>query len=66
MTLMLKLWEWLCQWICDIIIGIYFANFNISTLNNFSNEMEMPENMFGSLMRSRFLSLCNGSCIITI
>ncbi|KAK8600564.1 hypothetical protein V6N12_050417 [Hibiscus sabdariffa] len=38
-----------------------FSYFHIS-----SDEMEAPKNVFGSLMRSGFLCLCNGSIVITI
>src|SRR5262249_29044132 len=34
--------------------------------NDLPNQMVAPEYMFGSLMRPRFLSLCNCSIVITI
>ena len=50
MTLMLRMWKRLSQWICSIIICRYFAYLDISSLNDFSNEMIAPEYVFGYLM----------------
>ena len=50
MTLMLRLWKRLSQWISNIIIFRYSAYLHVSSLNDFSDEMIMPEYVFGSLM----------------
>ena len=63
---MLLLRQGLCQWVCDIVISRYSANLHISSLNNFSDQMESSEYMLGSLVRPWFLSLSDGTIVITI
>ncbi|KAK8597227.1 hypothetical protein V6N12_065700 [Hibiscus sabdariffa] len=48
------------QGISNVVICVYLSYFHIS-----SDEMEVAKNMIGSLMRSRFLCLHNGSIVIT-
>ena len=50
MTLMLRLWKRLSQWISNIIIYRYSAYLHVSSLNDFSNEMIVTEYVFGSMM----------------
>src|SRR3954465_8987591 len=64
--LMLALCKRLRQWVCNVIVCWYSANLHISSIDDLSNEMEASEYVFGSLVRSRLLSLCNGSIVITI
>ncbi|KAK8680879.1 hypothetical protein V6N13_109817 [Hibiscus sabdariffa] len=54
------------QGISDVVIHMNFAYLHISSVYDLSYEVEAPKNVFGSLMRSRFLCLCNGSIVITI
>ncbi|KAK8547475.1 hypothetical protein V6N12_031612 [Hibiscus sabdariffa] len=58
---MLLLCQRLRQGINNFVICMYFSYFHIS-----SDEMEVAKNMFGSLMRSGFLSSRNGSIVVTI
>ncbi|KAK8696739.1 hypothetical protein V6N13_001868 [Hibiscus sabdariffa] len=57
---MLLLCRRLRQGISNVVICVYLSYFHIS-----SDEMEVAKNMIGSLMRSRFLCLHNGSIVIT-
>ena len=50
MTLMLRLWKRLSQWINNIIIYRYSTYLHVSSLNDFSNEMITYEYVFRSLM----------------
>ena len=50
MTLMLRLWKRLSQWISNIIICRYSAYLYVSPLNDLSNELVTPEYVFGSLI----------------
>ncbi|KAK8523057.1 hypothetical protein V6N12_073768 [Hibiscus sabdariffa] len=54
------------QGIIDVVIRVYFAYLHISPIYNLSDEMETPKDVFGSLMRSGFLCLRNGSIVVTI
>ncbi|KAL4379237.1 hypothetical protein GQ457_02G024220 [Hibiscus cannabinus] len=65
-TIMLLLCQRLRQGICNIVIGVYFAYFHISSINDLSNEMEASKNVFISLMRYGFICLRNGSIVVTI
>ena len=47
MTLIIRLWKRLSQWISNIIICRYFAYLHVYSLNNFSNEMIAPKYLFG-------------------
>ncbi|KAK8560058.1 hypothetical protein V6N12_012861 [Hibiscus sabdariffa] len=58
---MLLLCQRLRQGINNVVICMYLSYFHIS-----SDEMEVAKNMFGSLMRSGFLCLRNGSIVVTI
>src|SRR5207237_801185 len=53
-------------WVCNVIVCWYSANLHISSIDNLSNEMEASEYVFGSLVRSRLLSLRDGSIIVAI
>jgi len=66
MTLMLAPSKRLSEWIRDILICWYSAYLHISSVYDFSYEMEAPQYMFGSLVRPGFLSLRNGSIVVTI
>ncbi|KAK8557922.1 hypothetical protein V6N13_008748 [Hibiscus sabdariffa] len=63
---MLLLCQRLRQGISDVVICVYLAYFHISSIYDLSYEMEAPKNVFGSLMRSGFLCLRNGSIVVTI
>ena len=63
---MLLLHQRLCQWVSDVTVNWYSSYLHISCINDLMDEMEEPKYMFGSLVRFRFLSLCNGSIVITI
>ncbi|KAK8538770.1 hypothetical protein V6N12_034478 [Hibiscus sabdariffa] len=54
------------QGICDVVVRVYFTYLHISSIYDLSDEMEAPKNVFGSLMRSGFLCLRNGSIVVTI
>ncbi|KAK8670845.1 hypothetical protein V6N13_037459 [Hibiscus sabdariffa] len=63
---MLLLCQRLRQGINDVVICVYLAYFHISSIYDLSHEMEAPKNVFGSLMRSGFLCLRNGSIVVTV
>ncbi|KAK8691126.1 hypothetical protein V6N13_074645 [Hibiscus sabdariffa] len=63
---MLLLCQRLRQGINNVVICVYFAYFHISSIYDLSNEMEASKIVFGSLMRSGFLCLRNGSIVVTI
>ncbi|KAK8634937.1 hypothetical protein V6N13_022817 [Hibiscus sabdariffa] len=54
------------QGISDVVILMNFAYLHISSVYDLSYKVEAPKNVFGSLMRSGFLCLRNGSIVITI
>ncbi|KAK8672058.1 hypothetical protein V6N13_110434 [Hibiscus sabdariffa] len=54
------------QGICDVVVRVHFTYLHISSVYNLPDEMEAPKNVFGSLMRSGFLCLHNGSIVVTI
>jgi hypothetical protein len=62
----LKLWSWkrIHQWISNIEVRVHFANLHITSINNLVNKVIAPKYMFGFLVRSRLLGLCNGTIII--
>ena len=64
-TIMLLLCQRLGQGINNVIICMYSAYLYIPSIDNLSNKMVAPKYMFGSLVRSGFFSLCNGSIVIT-
>ncbi|KAK8562190.1 hypothetical protein V6N12_049237 [Hibiscus sabdariffa] len=53
------------QGICDVVVNVYFTYLHISSVYDLPDEMEAPKNVFGSLMRSGFLCLRNGSIVVT-
>src|SRR3954471_12783033 len=63
---MLALRKRLRQWVSNVIIGWYSANLHITSIDDLSNEVKTSEYVFGSLMRSRLLSLRDGSIVVTI
>ncbi|KAK8685870.1 hypothetical protein V6N13_124903 [Hibiscus sabdariffa] len=63
---MLLLCQRLRQGIRNVVICVYFAYFHMSSIYDLSYEMEASKNVFGSLMRSGFLCLRNGSIVVTI
>src|SRR4051812_34302465 len=63
---MLTLHKRLWKWVNNIIIGWYFANLNITSIDNLPIEVKASEYVFRSLVRSRLLSLRNGSVVVTI
>ncbi|KAK8700447.1 hypothetical protein V6N13_018843 [Hibiscus sabdariffa] len=54
------------QGISDVVVRMYFTYLHISSIYDLTDEMEAPKNVFGSLMRSVFLCLRNGSIVVTI
>ncbi|KAK8635001.1 hypothetical protein V6N13_022879 [Hibiscus sabdariffa] len=54
------------QGISDVVIRMNFAYLHIPSVYDLSYEVEVPMNVFRSLMRSGFLCLRNGSIVITI
>ncbi|KAK8631830.1 hypothetical protein V6N13_028608 [Hibiscus sabdariffa] len=54
------------QGISDVVVRMYFTYLHISSIYDLTDEMEVPKNVFGSLMRSGFLCLRNGSILVTI
>ena len=52
--------------VCHIIICWHSFHFHIISCYYLPDEMITPEYMLGSLMRPRFLCLCNGSIVVTI
>ncbi|KAK8541034.1 hypothetical protein V6N13_026498 [Hibiscus sabdariffa] len=52
--------------ISDVVVRVYFAYLHISSIYDLTDEMEARKNVFGSLMRSGFLCLRNGSIVVTI
>ncbi|KAK8985141.1 hypothetical protein V6N11_011980 [Hibiscus sabdariffa] len=65
-TIVLLLCQRLCQGICDVVVRVFFTYLHISSIYDLPDEMEAPKNVFGSLMRSGFLCLRNGSIVVTI
>ncbi|KAL4364181.1 hypothetical protein GQ457_04G021280 [Hibiscus cannabinus] len=65
-TIVLLLCQRLPQGISDVVVCVYFAYLHISLIYDLTAEMEVPKNVFGSLMRSGFLCLCNGSIVVKI
>src|SRR3954465_14124436 len=63
---MLALRKRLRQWVSNVIIGWYSANLHITSIDDLSNEVKTSEYVFGSLVRSRLLSLRDGSIVVTI
>jgi len=66
MVIMLQLGQCLSERICKILFSEYSFYLYIFHFYDFSNQMESPKYMFGSLMRPWFLCLCNGSIVVTI
>src|SRR4051812_10723044 len=54
------------QWVSNVIIGWYFANLHITSIDDLSNEVKAFEYVSRSLVRSRLLSLRDGSIVVTI
>ncbi|KAK8619619.1 hypothetical protein V6N13_135901 [Hibiscus sabdariffa] len=54
------------QGISDVLVRMYFTYLHLSSIYDLTDEMEAPKNVFGSLMRSGFLCLRNGSIVVTI
>ena len=65
-TIMLLLCKGLCQWISNIADIWYSAYSNIASVDNLPDEMISSENVFGSLVRYGFLSLCYCAIVVTI
>ncbi|KAK9008825.1 hypothetical protein V6N11_080303 [Hibiscus sabdariffa] len=65
-TIVLLLCQRLRQGICDVVVCVYFTYLHISSVYDLPDEMEAPKNLFGSLMRSGFVCLRNGSIVVTI
>jgi hypothetical protein len=57
------LWKRLHHWINNIHIHVHFANLYITSINDLMNEVIVLKYMFGFLVRSRFLGLCNDTII---
>ena len=66
MAIMLLLRKRLCQWVSNIVKCRYSAYFHISSIYYLSNEVITPKYVFGSLVRSRLLGLCDSTIVITI
>lgn len=66
MTNMLLLCKRLCQWVIDIVKCWYFAYLHISSIYYLSNEVIVPKYVFRMLVKCRFLTLCDGTIVITI
>ena len=66
MAIMLMLCKGICQWISNSADCWYSAYSNIVSVDNLPDEMISSENMFGSLVRSGFLSLCYWAIVVTI
>ena len=47
MSLVLIYRQLLCQWIGHIVFSCYLADFDVTTLYNFSKQMVPPEYVFG-------------------
>ena len=47
MTFVLIYRQLLCQWICHIVFTCYLADFDVTTLYDFSKQMVPPEYVFG-------------------
>src|SRR3954470_11892587 len=63
---MLALCKRLRQWVSNVIIGWYSANLHITSIDDLSNEVTASEYVFRPLVRSRLLSLRDGSIVFTI
>ena len=66
MRIKLLFGKWLSQRINNVLISGHFLYDYVTPTNDFSNQVVSFEYVFGSLMRSWFLLLCNESIVIII
>src|SRR6185437_12081334 len=60
------LWKGFCQQILNVPVRVYFAYLDLTTIDELSNEMKSPHNVFALLVIPWLLGLRNGSTVVTV